>query len=125
VREAIMRVLSKLGSLLPLKLEAFLRGLEEVRERKKDAVKRKALEILEVKGYVTTAELFKEFEDVSIVEKGLKELKEGLKALGGRATYTETELGFALIVLEWNSKLKIWRVPQRLMRLKPRVLGVG
>jgi len=48
-----------------------------------------------------------------------------LKALGGRATYTETELGFALIVLEWNSKLKIWRVPQRLMRLKPRVLGVG
>ena len=125
VREAIMRVLSKLGSLLPLKLEAFLRGLEEARERKKDAVKRKALEILEVKGYVTTAELFKEFEDVSIVEKGLKELKEGLKALGGRATYTETELGFALIVLEWNSKLKIWRVPQRLMRLKPRVLGVG
>ena len=126
VREAVLRVLSKLGPLFPLKLEAFLRGLEEVRDRRKDAVKRRALEILEVKGYVTTAELFEEFEDMEIVEKGLKELRDGLKALGRRAVYTETERGFALIALEWDQRLKAWAVPHKLRwRLRPRILGVS
>ena len=75
VRDAVLRVLSRLGPLFPLKLEAFLKGLEEVRDRKKDAVKRRALEVMKVKGYVTTAELFEEFEDMGLVERGLKELR--------------------------------------------------
>mgnify|MGYP000406754234 CR=1 FL=1 len=143
VRNAVLRLFRKYGELLPLKLEAVLRGLsgvETARDRLKDFLSERIVEGLREKGYVSFRELLDAAREraggdglADLVERVMDEVKETTNVLEEcngnrrRIVKTLTAEGLCLVALEREDTLAGSRfvVPERLQwRLKPQIYAV-
>ncbi|RLI84921.1 MAG: hypothetical protein DRO98_07900, partial [Archaeoglobales archaeon] len=143
LRKVVYKMLSKFGTLLPLKLEAVLRGLQEAKSRwdeLKDFLRAKIAQGVEKRGYVSFRELLDAVKEVApfskrlslIVEEAMDEFKDAANVLEEcngnrrRIVRTLTREGLCLVAFEREDTLaQRFVVPERLRwRLRPEICAV-
>jgi len=143
LRKVVYRILSKFGTLLPLKLEAVLRGLQEAKSRwdeLKDFLWAKIAQGVEKRGYISFRELLDAAKEVVpsskrlglIVEEAMDEFRDAANVLEEcngdrrRIVKTLTREGLCLVALEREDSLvRRFVVPERLRwGLRPEICVV-